>query len=752
MADSGMDYKINFDEYIDGEGEYLARLTNKWPQLLAVALFYALNLLVGIWASSKKKGGSDENEKNGKLPASESSSNTSTEKQPLKNDVDEQTDDIMLAGRSIGLLVGCFTMTATWCCGAYILGTAEKAFDTGLLWIQGPLGYSLSLFLGGAFFASKMRNEGYITMLDPMQLKYGERFGGLCVIPPVCGEVFWTASILVALGSTVSVILEVNQTISIVVSAIIAIIYTLFGGLYAVAYTDVAQLIAMMTGLIMAVPFVMKQNNISLNGLFSTSDHNVPQCTFPPTNECAKEQSYPTSINKFTFDQNFNSSFSGTMENLYTPEKDYAALGMNNAETMWDDAKIQFYDWIGKISAEKAGGFWDKYLLCILGGIPWQVYFQRVLSCDTAKNAKILSFVGGFGCLIAVLPPLAMGYMARMVDWSGSETYVAFILRKLVEQSATSDGVSLDGAEYNRILGGGDYNHTYTWATISPAKPTGEDVTVACNLYNVMNIVNDASNPYRKVLPKICGQSQKILPLLLEHLTHPVIGAIGIGTISAAVMSSADSSILSSSSMLSRNFYKMTIRPNAKDKEMLIVLKLSICILGAVSTYLACTIQSVYYLWILASDLVYTVLFPHLTLTVHFSKYCNGWGAWAGYGTAFVLRALSGALTHAYQPGVFSWFQESPAKAYQFPFRTAIMLINTVVTVIVSQIAVYIFKNGILDSKHDYLGSECLNIEEGQRNSQGNSEQFKKLEVRRKLLKLSPVKRSVDPYLSTNGV
>lgn len=80
------------------------------------------------------------------------------------------------------------------------------------------------------------------------------------------------------------------------------------------------------------------------------------------------------------------------------------------------------------------------------------------------------------------------------------------------------------------------------------------------------------------------------------------------------------------------------------------------------------------------------------------------------------------------------------------------MLINTVVTVIVSQIAVYIFKNGILDSKHDYLGSECLNIEEGQRNSQGNSEQFKKLEVRRKLLKLSPVKRSVDPYLSTNGV
>ena len=57
--------------------------------------------------------------------------------------------------------------------------------------------------------------------------------------------------------------------------------------------------------------------------------------------------------------------------------------------------------------------------------------------------------------------------------------------------------------------------------------------------------------------------------LLLEHLTNPVIAAIGIGTISAAVMSSADSSILSSSSMFSRNFYKMTLRPNASDKELL---------------------------------------------------------------------------------------------------------------------------------------------------------------------------------------
>ena len=50
------------------------------------------------------------------------------------------------------------------------------------------------------FFANKMRSEGYVTMLDPFQRKYGERMGGLLYIPALLGEVFWSAAILAALG------------------------------------------------------------------------------------------------------------------------------------------------------------------------------------------------------------------------------------------------------------------------------------------------------------------------------------------------------------------------------------------------------------------------------------------------------------------------------------------------------------------------------------------------------------------------
>lgn len=37
-------------------------------------------------------------------------------------------------------------------------------------------------------------------MLDPFQIKFGERMGGLLFIPALLGEVFWTGAVLAALG------------------------------------------------------------------------------------------------------------------------------------------------------------------------------------------------------------------------------------------------------------------------------------------------------------------------------------------------------------------------------------------------------------------------------------------------------------------------------------------------------------------------------------------------------------------------
>lgn len=51
-----------------------------------------------------------------------------------------------------------------------------------------------------------MRRQGYVTMLDPLQDCFGERMGGLLFLPALCGEVFWSAGILSALGTCNSII------------------------------------------------------------------------------------------------------------------------------------------------------------------------------------------------------------------------------------------------------------------------------------------------------------------------------------------------------------------------------------------------------------------------------------------------------------------------------------------------------------------------------------------------------------------
>ena len=65
---------------------------------------------------------------------------------------------------------------------------------------------------------------------------------------------------------------------------------------------------------------------------------------------------------------------------------------------------------------------------------------------------------------------------------------------------------------------------------------------------------------YNGTLPIPPDQEKLILPLVLQYLTPSVVSFFGLGAISAAVMSSADSSVLSASSMFARNIWKLTFR------------------------------------------------------------------------------------------------------------------------------------------------------------------------------------------------
>ncbi|XP_054460937.1 high-affinity choline transporter 1-like [Anoplopoma fimbria] len=211
------------------------------PGIIAVVLFYILILGTGVWAARKSR-------------KAETNSNGN------------RTEVLLLGHRNISLLVGIFTMTATWVGGGFILGVAEAVYSPkmGLVWALMPIHYMVSFIIGGLFFAKPMRDKEYVTMMDPFQIKYGNVLSGALVLPSILVDVLWVSCTLLSLGATMTVILDLPYAYSVWISSAVAIIYTLLGGLYSVAYTDVIQLCLAFLSLWLSIPFLLL-NPISTN-------------------------------------------------------------------------------------------------------------------------------------------------------------------------------------------------------------------------------------------------------------------------------------------------------------------------------------------------------------------------------------------------------------------------------------------------------------------------------------------------------
>jgi high affinity choline transporter 7 len=57
-------------------------------------------------------------------------------------------------------------------------------------------------------------------------------------------------------------------------------------------------------------------------------------------------------------------------------------------------------------------GWWDLSIMLVLGGIPWNCYFQRIQACETPNKAKWHSITAGLITMALTIPPLLLGVVA----------------------------------------------------------------------------------------------------------------------------------------------------------------------------------------------------------------------------------------------------------------------------------------------------------------------------------------------------
>ncbi len=286
----------------------------------AIALIYASFLAVGWLAQSARRTG------------------------PASGSLRAGMADFMVAGRAMPLWLATFTMTATWVDGGYLLGTAEGVYRTGIAGgLQGGVCFGISLILGGLFFARRMRALEFHTLIDPFEARFGPKWAAVLAQPAVLAEMFWSAELLVALGATFGVMLDIDLVPAIVVSAVVVTLYTMAGGIWAVAYTDALQLTLVFVGLGVTLPIALD-----------------------------------------------------------------AVGGVAAAWSLYQTALP---------APPLTVGYWDVSVMLMLGGIPWNCYFQRVLSCRSPEHARLHSLFSGVLTIGLTVPPLLMGLVAFAYAW-----------------------------------------------------------------------------------------------------------------------------------------------------------------------------------------------------------------------------------------------------------------------------------------------------------------------------------------------
>jgi solute:Na+ symporter, SSS family len=160
--------------------------------------------------------------------------------------------DYMVAGRSLPLYMNVATVFATWFGAETVLSVSATFAKDGLGGIPGdPFGASVCLVLAALFFAKLFYRMNLMTIGDFYKKRYGQSVEVITSMAIVASYLGWTSAQMTALGLVIYALsggaVTLNQAI--LLGAGVVLVYTIFGGMWSVAFTDLFQTVVILIGL-----------------------------------------------------------------------------------------------------------------------------------------------------------------------------------------------------------------------------------------------------------------------------------------------------------------------------------------------------------------------------------------------------------------------------------------------------------------------------------------------------------------------
>lgn len=172
----------------------------------------------------------------------------------------DSSEVFMLAGRKIGLALGSATVMATWVTSYTVMLAPKFAYTMG---VWGVLAYStasfgLFLFAPMALRIRRILPEG-VTAGDFFREKYGTAGWGLFMVITLVYSMAWLVTMAIAGGELLNALTGISYHAGMSFILLVCVLYTLFGGLYAVVGTDFVQSLIILFGVVLIGVLVVGQ-------------------------------------------------------------------------------------------------------------------------------------------------------------------------------------------------------------------------------------------------------------------------------------------------------------------------------------------------------------------------------------------------------------------------------------------------------------------------------------------------------------
>ncbi len=167
-------------------------------------------------------------------------------------------DDFLVAGRSVGALVGGATLAATQLSSGTVVGTVGFHYLTGVSWAWIWPGVWIGWVVAAVWVAPKLRAFGGVTVPDYVAVRFGsERARVLSAILIVVAYTVYLSAQYTAGGIIFQALFRWPYLAGVLVVALLTLGYTWLGGMRSSIYTDFVQALVMAVAFCVAVPLIV---------------------------------------------------------------------------------------------------------------------------------------------------------------------------------------------------------------------------------------------------------------------------------------------------------------------------------------------------------------------------------------------------------------------------------------------------------------------------------------------------------------